>query len=1067
MKRPVCHILLFLLFSLSCYGQKYCFFDYQVENGLAQSQAYGFCQDSSHRLWIATYGGVSRFDGAGFTNFTRGDGLINDLTSCLLRDRKNNIWIGTHEGLSKFDGSRFRNFPFTGQPSSYIAALAEDNTGLVWAVVGYRLFCIRDSMVTQVQIVLDPAALAASKPDPEAVPLVTTLNADKNGKIWIAVYKQGIFCRESGKWVKKVDLSRTPDPVECRKIYFDTTAPGTCWIVHRKGLIFYDGVPAPDPAFTGKKLFPAQLPPGEFYTMETDAFAKIWVLTSKGVFRLQDQGYERFSSDNGFTDNAVTNMYKDQENNLWFSTIGAGIWRYSFDPFTILDKPPGGKLAAVTAFAEDGNNNIWMGTYGRGLMKYNGHTLSQVKIPTGNTESQKILCLLRDDKGALWIGTDNKGGLWRYSRDRFSRDRYSRNQYSRDRFERIDTKIKGLAPAVNHISKDDQGGLWLSTSSGCRYLSKDGVAAPIDLMAVCTLPIGGDSVLVGTEQGLYLLRQKNDSPRTLLKEKPEKEGRQEKSILPGKTFRTEKVLEDALASYTILSLLKKGDSVYIGTQSKGLVIWNYKTGSFAILNNKTGLNSDIVYGLLPDRMGNIWVTTGKGINRIAIDPVTQKFNVFNYATPGTITASETDQNAVLEDRNGKLWFGTTKGALLYDPHQREIAGIPAGIVLQQVRSFTREIEKGTRLPYDENHLTFEFRGISFKNAHDQLYQYKLEGLETKYSALTTHPSVVYSALPPGQYTFLVRSFIPGVGYSPNTESFPFEISGPFYKNRFFQFFALLGLILFALGLQSWNVKRRQDRKVKVEMIRQDEQDKIRQRTSEDFHDELGNKITRISVLSELLFNKLDDREEARRIIRQIKENIGSLYTGTREILWSLTPMSNHLHEIVRHLREFGIELFQDTPVLFHFSADLSAPGPVKPRPVNPRPVNSQPINSRPVRINSEYSRNIMMICKEAMTNVLKHARAGNVFLEISLLPDGVLTICLRDDGKGFDPSSVTLGHGIVNMRMRSERIHGLLHLTGNPNGGIGEPQVNGTSQNTGQGTRLMLTLKIPFYEEGY
>ncbi|MHA4810776.1 ligand-binding sensor domain-containing protein [Flavitalea flava] len=1020
MKWPVCHILLFVLSSLSGYGQKYCFFNYQVENGLAQSQAYDFCQDSSHQLWIATYGGVSRFDGAHFTNFTRADGLINDLTTCLLRDKKNNIWIGTHAGLSRFDGKGFRNFSFPGQPSHYIAALAEDKEGSIWVVAGFRLFCIRDSTVKQVDVLS-----GAASP-------ISTLSADRKGNLWVAVYKQGVFCREKDTWVKEIDFSGAPDPVECRKICFDVTAPGTCWIVHRKGLMYYDGKLPPDARSTGEKLFPGLdgkenlLPPGEFYAMETDAFAKIWILTSEGVFRLHDQGYERFSCENGFTDDAVTNMYKDQENNFWFSTIGAGIWRYSFDPFTILDKPPGGKLAAVTAFAEagqEGNKSILIGTYGQGLLKYDGHNLSRVKIPCANAETKKILCLLRDDKGTLWIGTDNKGGLWRFADGRF---------------ERMDTKIKGLAPAINHISQDDRGGLWLSTSAGCRYLSAAGVVIPVNLNSVCTLPLGGDSVLVGTEQGLYRVRRTEEKLKT--------------------TFSLEKVLEGALGTYSIFSLLKKGDSIFIGTQSKGLVVWNNKLGTVTNLTTREGLNSNIIYALLSDRMGNLWVATGKGINKIDIGPDknpgnhpgmlsgTQPFNVFNYAIPGTVTASETDQNAVLQDGKGNLWFGTTMGALLYDPHQVGIAGIPATVVIQHVKAFTKDLQKGVRLPYEQHPLTFEFRGISFKNAHDLLYQYKLDGLEKEYSPLTPDASVVYSALAPGRYTFLVRAFIPGVGYSPNTDSFPFSVTGPFYTSRFFPFGVLLGLILLALVLQAWSNSRREERKIKLELIRQDEQDKVRKRTLEDFHDEIGNKITRISVLTELLYKKLEDREEARKIIRQIKDNIGALYTGTREILWSLTPMSNHLQEIGKHLQGFGIELFQDTRVQFHFSAHY--PG------------------NQPVHINSEYSRNIMMIVKEAMNNILKHAEAGNVLLEINLFPDGVLTVWLEDDGKGFDPDSVKMGHGIANMHMRAGRIHGNLQLRENSHRMSGdEPDATkGSGKFMARGSRLILTTKLPFFE---
>src|SRR5262249_26027634 len=159
-----------------------------------------------------------------------------------------------------------------------------------------------------------------------------------------------------------------------------------------------------------------------------------------------------------------------------------------------------------------------------------------------------------------------------------------------------------------------------------------------------------------------------------------------------------------------------------------------------------------------------------------------------------------------------------------------------------------------------------------------------------------------------------------------------------------------------------------------------------------FHDELGNKLTRISVLTDILQSKSGHTDEEKNIIRQIKENVSGLYSGTKDILWSLNPQSDDLYEIARRLCDFGIELFHETAVNFNFSASHEI--------------------FKNVKLPGDYSRNIMMIFKEAMNNVLKHAHAKNVSFHINMTGENILHILLDDDGDGFDMDKIKKGHGI-------------------------------------------------------
>jgi hypothetical protein len=405
------------------------------------------------------------------------------------------------------------------------------------------------------------------------------------------------------------------------------------------------------------------------------------------------------------------------------------------------------------------------------------------------------------------------------------------------------------------------------------------------------------------------------------------------------------------------------------------------------------------------------------------------------------------------------------------------------------------IPHGLRLAHDSNHLSFEFRGISLANPDGVYYEYMLEGADKRWSELTPDPFVVYPGLTPGKYRFLVRSYTAGGGYSDNEAVFPFEIIAPFYKTKLFDLLLIVTLIGLALWIQHYRMRSKARRQRQLEELKHQEQLIIRQRTSEDFHDELGNKLTRISVLTDILQTKLSVRPagvppgspspvsaDTEKILFQIKENVAALYTGTRDILWSLAPESDSVAGISVRLQDFGIELFQETPIQFQFVTEMAG--------------------MMNTRLPIDYSRNITMIFKEAMNNVLKHSSCRNLIFRIRGGDQHSIVFSLEDDGKGIgqreapDPEHVRearnprnpqgpqnahdpqgpphnkKSYGINNMHMRAARINAVLKIfspgetagavgSGTGPGDPGDGAGGKTAANVAPaGTHIELTIKI-------
>jgi len=275
--------------------------------------------------------------------------------------------------------------------------------------------------------------------------------------------------------------------------------------------------------------------------------------------------------------------------------------------------------------------------------------------------------------------------------------------------------------------------------------------------------------------------------------------------------------------------------------------------------------------------------------------------------------------------------------------------------------------------------------------------------------------VDYPSLPPGKYVFYAKSYNL-LGAASNVASFSFEITPAYYQTALFK--VAMVVLLFLIGAGTWkylSLKEEQKRRL-IAHLRLEEQVKIRKQTAEDFHDDLGNKLTRINVLSDILYKKVDVAfSDQRKLIDQIKENADALFTGSKHILWALDPDNDRLSEVLVHAKEFGIDLFLNTAI--SFTSDLT--------------------NDvfKEITLPMGYGRNITMILKELFNNVLRHSGARNVTATAFLNDDNSISVVVEDDGKGFDMNTVKSGNGMRNINNRAKKINGVIETRSSVNDG--------------------------------
>jgi len=894
-------------------------------------------------------------------------------------DPGGNIWVGSPTSISRFNGKAFVHYTrqlqqtTRGINSTQQIDIVNDTTW--WRVSGDIYFITKEKINYYVT------------PGPPG--FVSSILAGK-GELWVA--KEGAVYHQYANKCDTIKFTLAEDQQLPNISRIFQAKDGIMWVTTNQGLY----------KIAGRQLvaYPIYLEafpnPPLITSITQDKAGALWLGTNNGVIKVAGSTYQYYNKHNGLSDNGFSDLFTDTEGNVWMASDGQGIFRYSGTQFTGLDETMGLPSAQVMAIAGNRHDSLFLGTYDAGLYVFNDGKVSSLSFPSNPVPSVTSLCYTSGSK--LWIGTRGRG-LWSYNDDIFRQ------------YEAPDRNFP--SNFINRIYEDPDHRLWIGFANGAMLYEHDSFkTVPVKNESVVSfLTIGNDSVLIATDNGLKLYHAGAVTD-----------------------FATNTIIDSSRVQCFIL----QGRELWLGSSDNGVLRYNMDRHKTLVINKSNGLRSDFIYNIIAGNDGNIWVGTGFGIHRIAMNQNDEPQITF-YGKAQGITGMESNVNAVLKLPDGSIWFGTTNGALHYQPHTAVVSSAPSSIVLQSVKLTDESIidhsyydstgnwygiPYNLRLPYNKNNIAFTFQAITLSGVQQVVYRYRMDGLEAPWSQWSATNSVSYSALPPGKYVFHVQC--QGAGEQTNPElTYSFEIITPFQKTRWFRLSVLIACILSGILLQYIVNSRKQHRLRLLSKLRSEEQAKIRLRTAEDFHDEIGNKLTRINVLTNVLKNKINLNPETTRILNQIEDNTAQLYGGTRDILWSLKPSNDNLYEILHRIRDFGGELFQDTEVDFTFTGTDE--------------------KWRNYRLPMDMSRNLIMIFKEALNNSLKYAHAKKVWLDVHFKSKGVLQMVLKDDGQGFDIRSVKKGNGINNMNVRAGRLNGKIYI----------------DSRNGKGTIISLTFKIP------
>lgn len=768
--------------------------------------------------------------GLQFESLSSAQGLSQSIVECLRIDTMGFLWLGTEDGLNRFDGYGFRVFRHaiddpTSLSYSEIKCLEADPGGALWVGTFGGLNRFDPKTETSERFIHhhdDEDSLASD--------IVRTLLLDPEGVLWIGTQGGGLDRLENPRSGPPRFEHHHPTPGKPHGLASQTVLAllrddsGKLWIGTDAGLdhgVFGEpGDPKGPLRFHHHPWRGDHPTEPAVHSLFEDCRGRLWVGTDKGLARLDDEGnlIPYAPSVEALTSWPITCVVQDPEGRLVVGTDGGGL--LIFDPDDPLgaetwhhhhDPRSSSTLATdrVLSCGFDGAGNLWVGTYGGcGLHKGNPrrsrfvHHRCHPDDPLGLSHSI-VWSIWQDRLGVLWVGTD--GGL----------DRIEHGGQAIRHFIADPENPNALAhPAVRVVLGGASGQLWLGTNGGLqrmtgphrnkprfeRWSHHPGVPNSLSHNAIRSLyedpagrlwigTLGGGLSCFEPSSGRFrAYRHDPDDPDSLGSDyvRPIHDdgqghlwigtqggGLDQFDPATGRAvhFRHDPDDPKTLSSDHVFAIWPTPDGIlWLGTYAGGLDRFEPSTGRVTRFGEAHGLPANLIYGLLGDGDGRLWISTNRGIS--CFDPASRRCRTWN-ARDG-LQADEFNGGSCFRAPDGELFFGGINGFNRFYPADLADSRFEPRTVVTDFQLLGRSIRPGQtidgRIPLTttpphahqitlgprERVLSFQFSSLDFTNPEKNRYVYRLVGFDRDWrSTPAERRDVTYTNLPPGHYRFEV------------------------------------------------------------------------------------------------------------------------------------------------------------------------------------------------------------------------------------------------------------------------------------------------------------------------
>jgi signal transduction histidine kinase/ligand-binding sensor domain-containing protein len=936
-------------------------------------------------LWPAILDAQNNTKELLFTHTSIEQGLSQGMITDIIQDRFGFMWFGTKDGLNQYDGYQFliyRHSPDDRSTlsDSYVTALLEDNKGRIWVgTVSGRIDYFDRNSGTFKHIIKQGTV--------SGVGPVMKIEEGKDGKIWIQIAKTIIEI--DGQTLQHREIPLTG--------------------------------PTPDYMMLGRN--------GKVYSLLENSLSIQSLADGKTIsVKFSEEEFQKLIPGTSKQWRRVVEHPSQKKYYVFFDGGIIGLDAISYKTTEVLPYDLGYTNQALI----DNIGDMWILADTR-MVKYDSREKTFTEVRSKSNEQNKTLIISRfykDRGGIYWFGT---GGYGLYKHDPYTEKFHHTDENSVMSIFEFNGKIliNRVQSAYYHI--DPEKGYYVDTiarSSGRhfinyknefytllkdgskRWFSLDTAIASFDLetndLKIYTAPPirggmyspissikkdGKGNLWVGTNDGLFCFNTVNQN---------------------WKTYRNNPSDSTSLSFNTIFTLCpdaRESNILWVGTNGGGLNRFDMKTGKFKRFLVKNGLPNNVVYGILPDDNGNLWMSTNNGLS--CFDPGSQKFR--NFDVKDGLQGNEFNHDAFVKDEHGRMYFGGVNGFNYFDPKDVSINPNVPNVVITDMKINNRSIgsineyasvskavylNEKIILPYDQNMISFEFAALDFSAPMKNQYQYKLEGFNDNWIYSNNTHTATYTNLDPGTYIFRVKGSNKDGIWNEDGASLTITILPPWYGTWWFRLLMALTFLTAVYAVYRYRLQQA------LNLVA------VRNSIATDLHDEIGSNLSNISIFSNVA-QQIGDNEKNISLLKKISEYSQASQESMSDIVWMINPDNDRFENIMTQMRRYAAEIFEAIKCSFDISFDEKLNG---------------------IKLNMEERKNLYLIYKEAINNLAKYSGCSEVSIELKL-HKGMINMVLKDNGKGFDLDAVGKGNGLTNMRKRAEMLKGRLDIRTSPGNG--------------------------------